>query len=143
MSETIVVSNYATLIAFGKTLKTSCIILDHLHGNPAYPEDKWGKPGIVAYQPQRFPPGIWLIGDPEFQVNPLTAPYFIPTDAHQIVVCVDGTVFDDWGYGAHADALYETTLGCLHLYSADDAEWLAGEIISAKQAGELIQLVVS
>jgi hypothetical protein len=117
--------------AFGKELKTSCIIKSRINLPPAYPEHSDGTPGKMAYQPVKFPSGLWIVKTPEATNHPLMAPYFIPTNAHQLVVCVDGSKFDDYGYGIHFDAQFEETWGCLHLYSADDAIWLAQQILDA------------
>jgi len=151
----IVVTNYSTLAAFGKVLKTSCIIADrYAHGmSVVYSENEDGSQGM-PYQPQRFPLGTWQIIAAEASQAPLLAPFFIRTNAHQFVPvweldalgkykCATGETVDDWGYGIHFDALYEATDGCLHLYSAEDATWLAGNIIASQKDGEAVQLTVA
>jgi hypothetical protein len=109
----------------------------------AFPEHPNGSLGPVAYQPVKFPSGLWMVKCPEPTTNPLMAPVFIPTNAHQIVKCVDGSEFDDYGYGIHFDALFEETWGCLHLYSAEDARWLAEEILACEATGEPVGLMVA
>lgn len=126
--------------AFGKELKTSCIIRSRINLPPAYPEHEDGTPGTISYQPIQFPLGMWLVKKPEPTTNPLMAPFFIPTMAHQIVICSDGSRFDDWGYGIHYDAQYEETWGCMHLYSEDDVQWLAGQINEAMDGGEPVSI---
>jgi hypothetical protein len=136
-------SNRSFMWAFGKRIKCSCIILPRINMPPAYPEHQDGSPGSVAYQPVKFPTGDWIVGMPVSTTNPEMAPYFIPTNAHQNVLCIDGSTFDDYGYGIHFDSLYESTWGCLHLYSAADARWLAEQIVEAKAANEAVGLSVA
>ena len=150
----IVVSNYSTLTAFGRVLRTSCIVLDRFtHGlHVVYSENEDGSKGL-PYQPQQFPKGTWPILGVEATTDPLLAPYFIRTGAHQLVptweidthgnyVKPTGEMVDDWGYGIHFDAVYETTDGCCHLYSADDATWLASELLACIGSVEAVQLSV-
>ena len=142
---TIIVSGYSTMSAFGKILRTSCIIKKRGPGDTiAFSEKEDGSQGI-PYQPLQFPLGTWIVGAPEATTHPLMAPYFIPTNAHQIVPGLygDGVYADDFGYGIHFDAQFEETWGCLHLYSSDDAKWLAGEVLDCQKSGEIVQLVVS
>jgi hypothetical protein len=138
----IVVRNYTEMVAFGKTLKTSCIVKQRTAKmTPAYPENQFGVFGKSAYQPIRFPKGLWQITGADETDDPLMAPYFISTNAHQTVTCLDGTTFEDAGYGIHFDALWESTWGCFHLYSADDALWLAAEILAAWSVGVGLQVI--
>jgi hypothetical protein len=90
-----------------------------------------------------FPFGVWNVFRPEPTENIEMAPFFIPTSAHQLVQCMGALEpFDDYGYGIHYDALYEQTFGCLHLYSAADAQWLAEQINAVLNSGDLVQLMV-
>ena len=150
----IVVSNYSTLTAFGRVLKTSCIVLDRfVHGmHVVYSENEDGSKGR-PYQPQQFPKGTWPILGVEATTDPLLAPYFIRTGAHQMVptweidasgnyVKPTGETIDDWGYLLHWDAMYTTTDGCIRLDSSDDAVWLASEVLACIGATEAVQLSV-
>jgi len=84
------------------------------------------------------------MGKPERTDHPLMAPYFFPTNAHQIIIGTTGSAIMDWGYGIHFDSEFEDTWGCLHLYSAENAEWLAGQIIDIQSTLEdVVQLVVA
>jgi len=137
-------SNRNFMLAFNSDLRTSCIIKTRTPSmTPAYPEHPDGTPGPVAYQPVKFPSGLWVIGKPISTDHPLMAPFFIPTNAHQMVTCIDGSQFDDYGYGIHFDAEFEETWGCLHLYSAEDARWLAEEILACETTGEPVGLMVA
>jgi hypothetical protein len=125
------VVNYATLTFQGRTLRCSSIQAPRKGRlSDAFPEGPDGAPGTHAYQPIQFPKGIWQVMEVHKTDHPLMSPYFIGTNAHQTVTCFDGTLFDDWGYGIHYDAQYEDTWGCIHLYSADEATWLAQAILS-------------
>ena len=70
----------------------------------AYTENADRSRGI-PYQPVQFPKGHWAVGIPYATTDPLMAPYFIPTSAHQLVIGNDGTSIEDYGYGIHFDAL--------------------------------------
>ena len=99
-------------------------------------------PGRVAYMPLGFPPGIWLVGKPSPRSNPYLAPYFIPTDAWQMVtewtVEPDGSYGQptakkvrDEGYGIHFSTS-PTTLGCLKVVNKSDLLTLAKLISESK-----------
>ena len=63
--------------------------------------------------------------------DPLMAPYFFSTDAHQTILGIDGiTTAEDYGYGLHFDEWYFTTWGCIRLGTADIALWLAQQVNS-------------
>ena len=145
----ITVKDYELMTAFGRELKTSCIVKPRdKKSTIAYSENQDGSPG-VPYKPVVFPKGLWSITVVEWTTNPLMAPVFIGTDAHQLIDQweldedgkykgpVQGELPDttrqvmDYGYGCHFDAQFEETWGCFHLYSADDAHWLAAEIMAA------------
>jgi hypothetical protein len=130
--QVIAVHDYSLMVAFGKELKTSCIIKPRTKGmTTAYSENADGSQGI-PYQPVQFPKGLWAITEVMATTNPLMAPFFIATTARQLITGLDGkTTAVDWGYGIHFDVQFEDTWGCLHLYSADDAQWLAAEINAA------------
>ena len=58
--------------------------------------------------------------------------------------CVRRKILGWGGHRFHFDAQFEDTFGCFHLYSADDAEWLAGQIIDIQSTLEdVVQLVVA
>jgi hypothetical protein len=131
------VVNYERLYAFGRMLFVSCHIKDRKKEglSVVYSEDKNGARG-KPYQPMRFPIGEWKIVAAYPESDPLLAPCFIATDAHQTVkvwslddhgryLSETTETIEDWGYGIHFDRLFETTDGCIHLYSEGAALWLA------------------
>ena len=92
----------------------------------------------VPYKPQSFPVGIWDIRAPLARTSIYTAPYFIPTDAHQWVdeweldehqlyKCPTGRQVMDWGYGIHHSAI-NYTFGCLRVVDEVDLLWLVSQI---------------
>ena len=138
----ITVTGYKNMNAFGRDLRTSCIIKQRTPEMiVAYSENADRSRGI-PYQPVQFPKGKWLIGIPEQTDDPLMAPYFIPTNAHQLIIGLDGNAREDYGYGIHFDSEFEETWGCLHLYSADDAQWLAEQIKIEQTNGGAVLLNV-
>jgi hypothetical protein len=138
----ITVTNYKTMNAFGRDIRTSCIVKPRTpEMSIAYSVNADGSKGI-PYQPVQFPKGHWIVGDPYKTDDPLMAPYFIPTNAHQLIIGLNGASKEDYGYGIHFDVLYESTWGCFHLYSADDAAWLAEKIIHEQINEEIVFLNV-
>lgn len=111
----------------------TCYIRDHTAAPDAHPENANGAPFPGFYQPQEFPSGKWIVTRVEGNDDPYTAPFFIATNAHQPVTCLDGSVVEDYGYGIHYSTS-PTTWGCLKLATESDARWLA----SLVRAGEAI-----
>jgi len=100
-------------------------------------------PGRVPYMPLGFPAGVWKVGKPIAKTNPYLAPYFIPTDAWQMVtewtLEPDGSYGEptakkvrDEGYGIHFSTS-STTLGCLKVVNKSDLLILAKMIAEAKE----------
>jgi hypothetical protein len=98
-----------------------------------------GKP----YMPKGFPHGLWKVGAPVPKTNPYLAPYYIPTDAWQMVtewaLDADGSYkaptsrqVRDAGYGIHFSTS-STTLGCLKIINKSDLLMLT-QLIAGKQA---------
>jgi hypothetical protein len=101
----------------------------------------------VPYKPTWFPIGAWRIRKPLPRMSPYTAPYFIPTDAHQLVEEWEldehglykystGKMVMDWGYGMH-HSIIDYTFGCLKILDTTDVVWLAGQILTADEPVEL------
>lgn len=100
-------------------------------------------PGRVPYMPMGFPTGTWKVGNPIVKSNPYLAPYFIPTDAWQMVtewtLEPDGSYGQptarkvrDEGYGIHFSTS-NTTLGCLKVVNKMDLLMLAKLISECKE----------
>ena len=95
-------------------------------------------PGNVPYYPQHFPAGLWKITDPLARTAIDLAPWYIPTDAHQMVpeysLTADGkmdkptgVLVPDEAYGIHFSEL-DFTWGCIRVVNRPDLEWLVSEI---------------
>jgi len=115
-----------------KAIPVTCAIRDHRNPPDAHPEDSGGKQYPQFYQPQPFPPGKWQVLRVEPNNDPYTAPYFIATDAHQVVTCLDGSLVEDWGYGIHFSTSL-TTWGCLRVTLEADLRWLVSVIAIGEQ----------
>jgi hypothetical protein len=101
-------------------------------------------PGRVPYMPIGFPAGIWKVGKPIAKTNPYLAPYFIPTNAWQMVtewtLEPDGSYgqptarkIKDEGYGIHFSTS-STTLGCLKIVNKSELLTLVRMIVECKEA---------
>lgn len=99
-------------------------------------------PGRVPYMPTGFPSGKWRVGKPESRTNPYLAPFFIPTNAWQMVnewtLEPDGSYGSptarkvrDEGYGIHFSTS-STTLGCLKVVNKGDLIDLVRRINESK-----------
>jgi len=90
-------------------------------------------PGGQPYYPQHFPAGVWKITDPLARTAIDLAPWYIPTDAHQMVpeYTVDGKPTGIWvpdsAYGIHFSEL-DFTWGCIRVVNRPDLEWLVEQI---------------
>jgi hypothetical protein len=96
-----------------------------LSEKPVYSENSDGTKG-VPYDPKLFPLGIWDIISILPKNDPYEAPFFISTNAHQLVDVWDevdghygepiGHTIEDHGYGFH-NSTSSTTLGCGRILS--------------------------
>ena len=150
--------------AFGRILPVSCRVrsLENKQrrmSEVVYSENSDGSRG-QPYSPRVFPAGTWNVYAPhsvDLARDPRRYmwPYFIPTDACQLVDVWEVDQHDtlryvekadervmDYGYGLHFSAS-QTTLGCLRIDSETDLRWLVAEIDTALRAGEKIQLYIA
>lgn len=131
---------------FGKDIKVSNNIRNFDNGlrklgNPedvvyTIPTKSRDKPR--PYMPRAFPVGLWKITKVSERQNPYTAPYFISTNAIQLVEVwtieddgtygePTGTFVEDTGYGIHSSTS-STTLGCLKVQSIQSLLEIVSEI---------------
>jgi hypothetical protein len=92
-----------------------------------------------------FPVGKWPIGKPLPRTAPYTAPFFIPTDAFQMLpvweikdgkyVKATDKLIRDSGYGLHFSTS-NTTLGCIKIINRDDLLMLVDDINNVLYNGE-------
>lgn len=149
------------LTGIGDDIPATCIVRNEVNGwrrsdqvvrtTPGTAPDRPG----VAYMPRPFPPGAWTVtGVYSMSKDSVFWPYFIDTDAHQVLSVwetnADGTygrptreTFEGVGYGIH-HARYNdrrglvrsnTTLGCINILDPTDAERLAQDIKAIRSRG--------
>ena len=143
----------ATLIAFHRSIYVSNRFYEILTQSPkdhvVLSTNADGSDG-VPYKPTSFPVGVWNVRQPLARTSIYTAPYFIPTDAHQLVdeweldehglyKYPTGRQVDDWGYGLHHSQI-DYTFGCLRIVGIPDIVWLAEAMREAK--GDRVKMEV-
>jgi hypothetical protein len=145
----------AKMIAFHRTIDVSNKFYEILTETPGehvvQSTNQDGTDG-VPYKPEAFPVGIWNIRMPQPRTSIYTAPYFIPTDAHQLVdeweldehqlyKCPAGRQVMDWGYGIHHSQI-DYTFGCLRVLEIRDIVWLVGQLNQVLIEGQKVTLEV-
>jgi hypothetical protein len=109
------------------------------------------EPEEHPYYPRAFPNGVWNLSKPIPRDTAYLSPYFIPTDAWQMVdtwhimdgkyTAKTGKQYRDSGYGLHYSTS-GTTLGCIRIGDRADLLWLVAEIEKALKAKEKVILEV-
>jgi hypothetical protein len=135
----------ATMLAFERMIYVSNKFYEPLTETPGehvvQSTNEDGSDG-VPYKPQAFPVGVWNVRQPLERTSPFTAPFFIPTDAHQWVdeweldehqlyKCPTGKQVMDWGYGVH-HSIIDYTFGCLRVLDVNDLLWMVQQIQGQK-----------
>lgn len=134
----------------------TCIVRNELNGRrspaerPVKTENKDGSPG-VPYFPRPFPLGEWTVLAAIPKDDPYLAPFFLSTDAHQLVEewTAEGThygtktnrIVEDWGYGLHCSTSI-STLGCGRITMRKDLLDLVEAFNTAEKGGERMTLSV-
>lgn len=139
------------LEAFGKEIPCSCDVRNFENKRRKIDQVVYSIPKGKPYQPDVFPVGRWDVYRPEPRDDEYKAPYFIPTNAFQLVQVWDTRngryVMEttettiDRGYGLHY-SLSPTTLGCIKIENKDDLLFLVDEIKKALDAKEDVTLEV-
>ena len=120
-----------------RSINCSCLVRNEVNGWRQNNQVVYSLPDELPYQPRIFPVGRWEIGEPLECKDPYKAPYFIPTNAFQMlpvweikdghyVKATDKMTRDD-GYGLHCSTS-NTTLGCIKIINLDDLLQLIDEI---------------
>jgi len=150
--------NYQRMFAFGKLIECSCVVQNLENKNRAmnqvvFSENADGLNG-VPYSPQVFPLGAWPVRAPipEPESNPYEFPFFIPTDAHQLVdewgtvqrealyyTQKTGRQVMDWGYGIHFSKSM-VTLGCIRIASQQDLMFIVSQVQNALKNGVAVMI---
>jgi len=142
-----------------KDIHADCIVRNELNGKrhlhdplqvvKAMSEDPYHKPPVM---PRPFPAGRWGVYKPRARSNPYLAPFFIPTDAEQILpiwALDENGGYDhetsehvlDIGYGVHFSTS-RTTVGCIRIMAESDLLWLVHVINERLMAGHSVSLTV-
>jgi len=144
-----------TMIAFHRSIYVSNKFYEIMTETPAehvvLSTNEDGSDG-VPYKPTSFPVGVWNVRNPVSRTSPYTAPFFIPTDAHQWVEeweldehelykCPTGRQVMDWGYGVHHSTC-DYTFGCLRVLGVDDIMFLVNSINEALSGGQQVTMEV-
>jgi hypothetical protein len=126
-------SDKTQLIAGDRTIATSCIVRNEINGWRKPNEVIYTTPNHIPFYPRYFPVGIWNVGQPLARTDPYEAPYFIPTDAWQMVptwvvengmyVRPTGQQDRDTAYGLH-HSTSTSTLGCTKILDVNDLLYL-------------------
>ena len=122
----------------GLRIGCTCIVRNELNKWRLPKEVVHTKPDRLPYYPRVFPNGRWSVGRPIPTPDPYMAPFYIPTNAHQLVdvwAVVDGKYdhktgeqVEDRSYGLHFASSSSTTLGCIRIGSKDQLLTLVEEI---------------
>lgn len=134
-----------------KTFTAWCKVRNELNEQRRSDEVVYTEPIKNPYYPRRFPTGVWNISRPRSKTDPYLYPFFIPTDAWQMVdiwlvkdgkyVKPTGAQYRDEGYGIHFSTS-NTTLGCIRIGLQKDLEWLVSEINKALDKNEYVTIEV-
>lgn len=146
------------LIGLGRDIPISCDVRTLANERRGRAEVVRTMPGNVPYEPATFPRGTWHVLRPRERDDPYKAPYYIPTDARQMVAewsvvnGPDGKVrydkptgrqVEDREYGLHYSSS-GTTLGCIKILRVGDLLRLVEAINMAldKDPSETVELEV-
>ena len=134
-----------------KVIACTCNVRNELNGLRLAHEVVKTMPGGYPYQPKIFPLGLWEVGYPIQRYSLELAPYFIPTNAYQMVniwttengkyVAKTDTVDKDQAYGIHFSE-YKNTLGCIKVMDILDLTELVHIIVDCYKRKEKVYLHV-
>lgn len=130
----------------------SCNVRNEMNGKRSMDEIVYTMPNHKPYMPRIFPKGTWEVGMPEERDTPELAPYFIPTNAFQMLpvwntqnnsyVSESAELDKDMAYGIHYSE-YKNTLGCIKVRNKADLEQLVKVIKSCIKKKEKVYVTVS
>ena len=137
-----------TMDAGGRLIECSCDVRNELNQRRQIDQVVYTIPDHDPYMPRHFPKGTWKVLSAEPRTAPDRAPYFIATDAYQMVdvwgldgkgryTLPNGDKVRDEGYGLHC-SVHSTTLGCIKIHKLEDLEWMVAQV----KSGEPITLEV-
>lgn len=140
------------LVVGDRDIDILCDVRNELNGRRGRNEVVKSIPDGVPIEPRPFPKGIWNVGIPLPRSSDYLRPYFIPTDAWQMLPIweldsVGGykkettEMCRDTGYGLHFSTS-RTTQGCIRIVNESDLFWLKDIILEAYRNKEKVTLEV-
>jgi hypothetical protein len=142
----------AYLEAFGAFIPCSCNVRTLQEGTRGKHEIVYSTPGELPYDPRRFPLGKWTVYQPRKRTDPYRAPWYIPTDAWQMVdvwevqngfyVQPTDQQTRDEAYGLHFSN-GPNTFGCIKILSKDELIWIAEKIFAYLKAEDTVEIEVT
>ena len=140
------------LEAYGRKIPCSCDVRNFDNKRRKPDQVVYSIPKQKPYQPDIFPIGNWRVYKPEARDDPYKAPFFIPTNAYQLVqvwdvhngryVMATNETTIDHGYGLH-HSTSPTTVGCIKIEKKDDLFFLVKQINADLDRGEVVTLEVT
>lgn len=152
MSMLMAVNKEKTIIDFcNKKIKCSCVVRNELNKWRRFDQIVYTIPDNIPYMPRVFPSGEWIIKKPVERLDDYKKPYFIPTNAWQMVdeweikngmyVKKTGKQIKDTDYGLH-HSTSGTTLGCIKIEIVDDVVFMVEKIMELIKNEIDIKLIV-
>ncbi len=133
--------------AFDEEIPISCLVRNEINRERKSNEVVYSMPDKHPIQPRPFPLGVWHVLEPRERTDPYLAPYFIPTDAYQMLPVWEienglykkptEKLIKDTAYGFHYSTS-RTTQGCIKLLDKDKLLNLVKNIKDA--IGEKIEI---
>ena len=130
----------------------SCNVRNEINGKRGMDEIVKTMPNGHAYMPRVFPVGVWEVGFPIPRYSKELAPYFIPTNAWQMLpiwnvkgnsyVSPSDVTDKDTAYGIHYSE-FQNTLGCIKVRNMPDLIELVKAIKECFKRKEKVYLHVT
>lgn len=139
-----------------RPIPISCFVRNELNGLRKIDEVVYTMPAGIPYYPRRFPTGIWSVTGIRRREDIYREPFFIATDAHQLVdewrvddgpdgrpryASPTGRMVQDREYGLHFSRS-PTTTGCIKIEERSDLLDLVDRIREAFSSKDLVTLEV-
>jgi len=136
----------------GIMIPCSCNVRNELNGLRGMHEITRTMPNGKPYMPRIFPIGTWKVGMPIPKYSAEMAPYFIPTNAFQVVpiwntmlgsyTSMSDEMDKDEAYGLHFSE-YKNTLGCIKIRNTVDLIELVHVIQDCFKRKDEVYVIVS
>ncbi|QQO10139.1 hypothetical protein [Breznakiella homolactica] len=140
------------MAAFDRDIPISCMVRNELNHERKSHELVYSIPDKHPIQPRPFPPGKWRITEPRERTDPYLAPFYIPSDAYQMLPVweVENGLYKaptdsftrDCAYGLHYSTS-RSTQGCIKILDREHLLFLADTISDLLRAGNEIYIEVN